>query len=143
MSGGGSTGPRPQLKMKATAANTKHIAPQRRTVYLIMGTAMARVSREVPRAQAAVEWPLALAATIVSPLLLTFAFPNFDVGVLAFIAVAPLFLLWSKSSWKQAFWWGWLAGTLIFLLLFHWMTHSIGDFIGSWSIVALLLLCSA
>ncbi|MDQ6766894.1 MAG: apolipoprotein N-acyltransferase [Candidatus Eremiobacteraeota bacterium] len=53
----------------------------------------------------------------------------------------PMFLLWSKLSWKPAFFWGWLAGTVFFLLLFYWMPDTVFDFVGSWSIVALALLC--
>lgn len=85
-------------------------------------------------------WPVALAASVGSPLLLGLAFPTVNAGVLAFIALVPLFLVWAKSSWTQALWFGWLGGIVMFVVLFHWMIHSIGDFIGSWSWLALVLL---
>lgn len=88
----------------------------------------------------AVSWPVSLAASLAGPLLLGLAFPLVNAGLLAFIALVPLFLVWAKSSWKQALWFGWLAGILMFVVLFHWMIHSIGDFIGSWSWLALVLL---
>ena len=73
--------------------------------------------------------------------MLGLAFPFADAGIVSFIALVPLFLLWSKSSWKQALCWGWLSGVILSLILFHWMINSIGDFIGSWSLLALALLC--
>ncbi|MDQ6767186.1 MAG: apolipoprotein N-acyltransferase [Candidatus Eremiobacteraeota bacterium] len=85
-------------------------------------------------------WPVALAASLAGPLLLSLAFPMINFGLVSLIALVPLFLVWSKASWKQALWWGWLAGTVMFILLINWMMHSIGDFVGSWSIVALVLL---
>ena len=92
--------------------------------------------------QAGVSWPAALVASLAAPWLFSLAFPSANLGLFAFIALVPLFLLWSKASWKEAFLWGWLAGTIMFLLLWYWMTHSVGDFVGSWSIVALVLLCA-
>lgn len=96
----------------------------------------------VEKPQARVSWPVALGASLVGPWLLSLAFPSANLGVFALIALVPLFLLWSKASWKEAFFWGWLAGTFMFLLLWYWMTHSVGDFVGSWSFVALVLLCA-
>jgi len=52
----------------------------------------------------------------------------------------PLFLLWSKSSWKQAFWYGWFAGFVLYMMLFSWMTHSLRDFIGGWWLLGLVLM---
>ncbi|HXW76652.1 MAG TPA: hypothetical protein VEJ20_04505, partial [Candidatus Eremiobacteraceae bacterium] len=51
-----------------------------------------------------------------SPLLLTIAFPNADFGIAAFVALAPNFWLWSRSSWKEAAWLGWLSGTVFFCI---------------------------
>jgi apolipoprotein N-acyltransferase len=95
---------------------------------------------EAPRAE--VTWPTALVASLAGPALLSLGFPSANWGLFGFIALVPLFLLWSKASWKQALWWGWFAGTFMLLLLWYWMTHSVGDFVGSWSIVALVLLCA-
>jgi apolipoprotein N-acyltransferase len=118
---------------------TKHFAPQRRSEGVMQGTLGARAPSEASRS--GVTWPQALAASLVSPALLSLSFPTFDAGIISFIALVPLFLLWSRASWKQAFWWGWLAGAVTSLLLFHWMTTSIGDFVGAWSLLALILLC--
>src|SRR5579872_9112 len=82
-------------------------------------------------------WRFALPAALVCPWLLSLAFPKSNVAWLALIALAPLFLLWSRASWKQAFWSGWLAGTITFALLFRWMMTSLGDFIGNFSWLAL------
>lgn len=85
-------------------------------------------------------WRYALPASVLCPLLLSLAFPKTNFGWLAFIAFVPLFLVWAKASWKQAFWSGWLSGTIAFVLLFRWMIHSLGDFVGGWSWVALFLM---
>src|SRR5580704_15755861 len=109
--GGGVTGPRPQPSRPAAAvAQTKHIAPRRRIVYRVMGMlAAARSLVEAP--QAKISWPTALVASLAGPWLLSLAFPFANLGLFAFIALVPLFFLWSKASWKEAFFWGWLAGT--------------------------------
>jgi len=124
---------------KAAMADTKHIAPARRRRDIMIGAsaALGLVEERVP----VVIWPIALGASLAGPVLLMCAFPTLDAGVVSFVALVPLFLLWSKASWKQALWWGWFAGAMISLVLFNWMIHSIGDFVGSWSILALVLLC--
>jgi apolipoprotein N-acyltransferase len=100
-----------------------------------------RAAQAAPRAAAGVTWPAALAATCAGPLLFAAAFPPLSWGYIGCIALAPLFWLWAKSSWKQAFWWGWLAGVFLFVLLLHWMTESVGQFVGAWAWVALAVLC--
>ena len=82
----------------------------------------------------------ALVVSVVSPLVLSAAFPKLDIGVLSLFALAPLFWLWSVSSWKSAFRWGWLSGTIYFFVMFFWMTNSLGDYIGQWKLLAGLLL---
>ncbi len=72
--------------------------------------------------------------------MLAAAFPKLDVGVLSLFALAPLFWLWSRSSWRRAFRYGWLAGTIYFFVMFFWMTNSLGDFIGPWKYLAGVLL---
>ncbi len=78
---------------------------------------------------------------MLGPLLLSLAFPKLDWGIFAFIALVPLFLLWSKSSWKEAFAWGLLAGVILFGLLLNWTTHSLSTFIGGWWVLGLVLIC--
>ena len=78
--------------------------------------------------------------SVASPLVLAAAFPKLDIGVLSLFALAPLFWLWSVSSWRIAFRWGWLSGTIYFFVMFFWMTNSLGDYIGEWKLLAGLLL---
>src|SRR5579872_3468527 len=85
-------------------------------------------------------WRYALPLCIASPFALSLAFPKTSIAWLAFIALVPLFLLWAKASWKQALLSGWLAGAITFVLLFRWMIHSLGDFVGAWSWLALSLM---
>jgi apolipoprotein N-acyltransferase len=142
ISGGGSTGPRPQLEhARAARPETKHIAGARRSMRLGMSAVSAPAIRPDPSRKPASRWPIALAASLAGPFLLSLAFPRLNLGVFAFIALVPLFLLWSKSSWKHAFWWGLLAGMTIFALLLNWTTHSLHDFIGGWWVLGLILIC--
>ena len=83
-----------------------------------------------------------LGIAVVSPLVLSLAFPKLDAGPLALVALAPLFWSWSKSSWKRAFFDGWLAGTIFFFVMCFWMTNSLGDYIGDWKLLAGLLLAA-
>ncbi|MDQ6780077.1 MAG: apolipoprotein N-acyltransferase [Candidatus Eremiobacteraeota bacterium] len=85
-------------------------------------------------------WRYALPASVLCPLALGLAFPKTSITWVAFIALAPLFLVWSRASWKQALLSGWLAGTITFFVLFRWMTYSLGDFVGNFSWLALLLM---
>lgn len=70
------------------------------------------------------------------------AFSNRAVGVAAFVAIVPLFLLWSKLPWQSALLWGWFSGTLYSLLLFYWIAGTIFQFVGSWAIPMLLIVCA-
>lgn len=140
LGGGGSTGPLPHPVTSDMPAATKHSAVVWRRKESKMETVAASGLREVPVVQSTPARN-ALAALFVSAVLLALAFPPFNMGIVSFIALVPLFLFWSKASWKHAFWWGWLAGSVAFLFLFYWMTHSVGDFIGSWSLLALVFIC--
>lgn len=142
MSGGGSTGPRPHPEVaKAATMDTKHNATARRIVRMEMSAVSAPAVRYLIASQPTVRWPQALGASVLGPLLLSLAFPKLDWGIFAFIALIPLFLLWSKSSWKQAFVWGLVAGVTLFGLLLNWTTHSLSDFIGGWWVLGLVLIC--
>lgn len=81
-----------------------------------------------------------ISIAIASPIVLALSFPKVGFGILALVALAPLFWLWSKSSWKDALRWGFVSGTIFFFLMFSWMTNSLGDFIGPWKILAGVLL---
>ncbi len=73
---------------------------------------------------------------------LALAFPKTDWWPLSFVSLAPLFWLWSNASWKSAFWWGWLSGTVYFGLMLNWVPNSLGDYIGAWTILALILMAA-
>ena len=77
------------------------------------------------------------------PILAALAFPKTNLTPLAFVALAPVFWLWSVSSWKAALGWGVLSGTVLFCALDSWMIYSLGDEIGSARFVALVLLAGS
>ena len=76
-------------------------------------------------------------------MVLALAYPKTNWTPLAFVALAPLFWLWSVSSWKAALWWSVLSATLLFTLVDSWMIYSLGDEIGSARFLALVLLSIA
>jgi len=79
------------------------------------------------------------ALAIACPLAIVLAFPKANLTLLAFAALVPLFWLWSRSSWKSALWWGWLSGFIMCGLLFSWTTNSLGDEIGNFKYLTLVL----
>lgn len=56
-----------------------------------------------------------------SGLLLPLCFPNFDFGLLAWIALIPLHLALDQCSKQRAFWIGWLSGILAFTGIMAWV----------------------
>ena len=62
-----------------------------------------------------------------SGLFLPLCFPKFDLGLLAWIALVPLHLALDGKTKTQAFWIGWLSGTIAFTGIMAWvvtaMTH--------------------
>lgn len=83
---------------------------------------------------------LRLALAIVCPIVVALAYPKINATPLAFVALVPLFWLWSVSSWRAAFAWGVLSGTILFSGLDSWMIYSLGDEIGGARFLALVLL---
>lgn len=80
-----------------------------------------------------------LALPAISAVLLAATFPKLDASWLGPVALAPLFWLWRRRSWRSAFLTGWYAGTLFFLLNMAWIGTSIGQFVGPLGPVAVFL----
>ena len=59
-----------------------------------------------------------------SGLLLTGAFPNIDVGWLAWIAIVPLLTAVRNVHWKRGFGLGFLAGMVHYLSLIYWVAYT-------------------
>ncbi len=81
-------------------------------------------------------WP-----AVASAALAILAFPPFDVWPLAFVAWVPL-LAWLprvQPSPRQAFQAGWLAGTLLHLVFYWWLVHTMQAMSGFPWILALIL----
>jgi len=57
--------------------------------------------------------------------LLALAFPNFDLGWLAWIALAPLFWAIEGKTPKQAFFLGWLSGIIFYLSTIYWIAYTL------------------
>jgi len=74
--------------------------------------------------------------------MLILAFPPFNLSAIAFVALVPLIVLWSRLSWARALWWGWFAGIILFFALMFWTSLTVFDFVGAWSVVALILLAA-
>jgi len=82
---------------------------------------------------------LSLLLTLACALLTSLAFPKTNATPLAFVGLAPLFWLWSKSSWKAAFWWGLLGGAIMYTSALHWITDSLWFIIGNWFVLGMVL----
>ena len=84
-----------------------------------------------------IEWIGAAATT----LLLVISFPNFDLSLFAWIALAPLLVVIARRpSPLRAFILGWLVGTVFFYLTCYWLTYSMIHYGGLPTWLAYLLL---
>lgn len=80
-----------------------------------------------------------------SGFLLPFCFPRFDLSLLAWIALIPLHFAMEGKRKSQAFWIGWLAGTVGFTGIMAWVVtvmHTYGKVPLAISYVILLLLAA-
>ncbi len=80
---------------------------------------------------------------VASGALLTLAFPNFDQGWLAWVALVPLLLAVRETQWKTSFSLGFAAGLVHYLGLIYWTVHTMhtyGRLPWLQSVVLLLLL---
>lgn len=63
-----------------------------------------------------------------SGLFLPLSFPNYDLGLLAWIALVPLHWALDGKSKTQAFWIGWLSGTIAFTGLMAWVVTTMNTY---------------
>src|SRR5690349_10482594 len=83
------------------------------------------------------EWGAAGATT----LLLIFSFPNFELYLLAWIALVPLLVVIARRpSPLPAFILGWATGSVFFYVTCYWLTYSMIHYGGVPTVVAYLLL---
>jgi apolipoprotein N-acyltransferase len=83
------------------------------------------------------EWGAAGAST----LLLIFAFPNFELHFLAWIALVPLLVVIARRpSPLKSFLLGWTVGSVFFYVTCYWLTYSMVHYGGVPTVLAYLLL---
>lgn len=63
-----------------------------------------------------------------SGLFLPLSFPNYDLGLLAWIALVPLHWALDGKSKQQAFWIGWLSGTIAFTGMMSWVVTTMNTY---------------
>lgn len=67
-------------------------------------------------------WPLRqIALAVTTGLLLSLCFPKFDLGLLAWFALIPLHIAVDGMRRTQAFWLGWMSGTVGFTGIMAWV----------------------
>jgi apolipoprotein N-acyltransferase len=76
-----------------------------------------------------------------SAVLLIFAFPNFDLWPLAWVALVPLLMIVGRRDPWATFFSGWLFGAVFFYCSCYWLTYSMVNFGGfpAWLAYAALL----
>src|SRR6266545_226219 len=78
---------------------------------------------------------------LISAALLVFSFPDFNLWLLAWVSLVPLFLIVARNAqpWRS-FYLGWLFGSVFFYGSCYWLTYSMIHFGGIESWLAFLLL---
>src|SRR3972149_586550 len=66
--------------------------------------------------------------TISSAILLTLAFPKYDMWILAWVGLIPLFFVVSRNIRKRVFLWCWFSGSLFYFLTVNWITHTMTQY---------------
>jgi apolipoprotein N-acyltransferase len=75
--------------------------------------------------------PFRVLAAVISGVLFAFAFPNYAIGWLIFVALIPLFLaLAGAGSWREAFALGWISQTIAWLLMVPWVVRVMSHYGG-------------
>jgi len=82
--------------------------------------------------------------TISSAILLTLAFPKYDIWFLAWAGLIPLFFVVSRNIRKRVFLWCWFSGSLFYFLTVNWITQTMTQYGGMplWLSFMVLLLLS-
>ncbi len=80
---------------------------------------------------------------IAAALLLCAGFPKLGAAWLVPVGTAALFWALYTTSWKRAFFLGWLAGTVFFCINYAWWTYTIGHAVGPFWAGAAVFVCSA
>src|ERR1035437_8331555 len=83
------------------------------------------------------------ALAVASGLAMGLAFPKFDYGLLAWVALVPLFYVIEGESMRRVFGWAYLQGFASYLVSLYWIPIPLHDFAGvrmSFAIVPMLLL---
>ncbi len=63
-----------------------------------------------------------------SGILIALSFPKFGLFPLAWIGLAPLLIILKDKYKKEAFWFGWLAGLVFFLITINWVTITMHNY---------------
>lgn len=66
------------------------------------------------------------------------SFPKLNLTLLAPLGACGLFFVWSRLSWKRAFWVGWFAGGIFAALSLSWIAHTVGAFLGNFAFIVVL-----
>ena len=85
-----------------------------------------------------------LALSALSAILLSLSFPGYDIEVLAWLSLLPLFLIIKGGSTRNAFLWCWFSGTLFFFITVNWVIKTMNNYGGIplWVSLLILLLLS-
>jgi apolipoprotein N-acyltransferase len=68
------------------------------------------------------------ALAVASGLAMGLAFPKFDHGLLAWVALVPLFYVIEGESMRRVFWWAYLQGFASYVVQFYWIAIPLHDF---------------
>ncbi len=90
------------------------------------------------------QWPVRqIIPAVATGILLPLCFPKFDMGLLAWVALIPLHIAADGARRSQAFWLGWLSGTIGFTGIMSWVVIAMNTYgkvplIASYAIMLLL-----
>jgi apolipoprotein N-acyltransferase len=68
------------------------------------------------------------ALAVASGLAMGLAFPKFDYGLLAWVALVPLFYVIEGESMRRVFWWAYLQGFASYIVSLYWIPIPLHDF---------------